>query len=489
MTIIRAIKDCKNFTNYSDVIIDADGASQITNNEKLSIRGINDDQDVQEGEDSNDIASYWNTCHVVTILGICSICLSPQMLIPRHNSIVYQSFWLEINELMAFTGIIAEANMILELFAYIRHDYFNSIGFLVKMYLWIMFAWNVPFIGCNSFWKYYLNYNTPMPLSGALFLVAWWVVLFGVWFLFSMEKLEDSEVRGKLKTYFLYSLWWNIMQIQKDVITIVFKHTPPKFQCMLAFVIPVLRSGNKFVLSKLVNKMSGNEDEMANVVLGININVHYAFLVAVRFAGAEKETVISLMIVDFIIHLIFNCQIIQLHQKVAVEDGDLEQLNKDKEKAILKLVLAETIEGLAPLVYAIGFAMAYFGPNKNNICNVGSTIWHCKENEDVTSIFLVLFSLFTADTVSMLLNALALWKFTGIIFLQEFCNVIKKYKSILAIKLSYAVFIFFVFNEINLGMDMSLKFIWITNEGRMILYQNSTDLSDEERNCLMSNPH
>ena len=226
------------------------------------------------------------------------------MLIPRHNSIVYQSYWLEINELMAFAGIIAEANMILELFAYIRHNYFTSVGFLVKMYLWIMLAWLVPFISCNSFWKFHLNYNTPMPLSGALFLVAWWVVLFGVWFLFSLEKLEDSEVRGKLKTYFLYSLWWNIMQIQKDIITVAFKQTPPKFQCMLALLIPVLRSGNKFVLSKLVNKMSGNEDEMANVVLGININVHYAFLVAVRFAGAEKETVISLMIVDFIIHLI-----------------------------------------------------------------------------------------------------------------------------------------------------------------------------------------
>ena len=469
--------------------MEPDAKSQATNHENSSLQKINDKQDLEVADNSETIASYWNTCHVVTILGICTICLSPQMLIPRHNSIIYQSYWLEINELMAFTGIIAEANMILELFAYIRHEYFTSMGFAAKMYIWIMLAWHVPFIASNSVWKYYFNFNTPMPLSGALFLVAWWVVLLGVWFLFSLETMEDNEMKEKLKTYFLYSLWWNIMQVQKDLITVAFKHIPENLQFLFALLIPLLRSGNKFVLSKLVNKMSGNEDELANVVLGININVHYAFLVAVRFAGAEPETVIAIMLVDFVIHLILNCNVIRLHRKVATEDGNLDQLKKEKEKAVLKLVLAETIEGLAPLVYAIGFAMAYFGPNKRNICNVGSTIWHCKENEDVLSIFLVLLSLFAADTISMLFNALALWKFTGITFMREFCKIIKKYKSILAIKLSYAVFIFFVFNEINLGMDMSLRFDWITNKGRFDLYHNSTDLSEDERNLLIAIPH
>ena len=119
-------------------------------------------------EDSESPASYLNIGHVVTILVVCAICLSPQMLIPRHNSIVYQSYWLEVNELMIFTGLIAEANMILELYAFVRHDYFKTVGFSVKMYACLLLAWHVPFISCNSFWKYYLSYNTPMPLSGLL---------------------------------------------------------------------------------------------------------------------------------------------------------------------------------------------------------------------------------------------------------------------------------------------------------------------------------
>ena len=36
---------------------------------------------------------------------------------------------------------------------------------------------------------------------------------------------------------------------------------------------------------------------------------------------------------------------------------------KDKNKAINKLVLVETVEGLVPLVYALGLIMAFYGPN------------------------------------------------------------------------------------------------------------------------------
>ena len=190
------------------------------------------------------------------------------------------------------------------------------------------------------------------------------------------------------------------------------------------------------------------------------------------------------MVVDFLIHLIISCQIIKLHQKVAIADIENEKLQKEKDKAVLKLVLAETIEGLAPLSYSIGFAMAYFGPNKQIICNIGPTIWQCK---DIYSIFIVLFSLFAADTISMLLNALAIWKFAGIIFIKEFCKVMKKYKTILAIKLSYAVFNIFVFNDITLGVEWTFRFIWITDDGRQTLYSNSTDLSDDERNFLATN--
>ena len=41
-------------------------------------------------------ASYWNILHVFSILVLNSISLSPQLLIPRHNSIYYPEYYHEL---------------------------------------------------------------------------------------------------------------------------------------------------------------------------------------------------------------------------------------------------------------------------------------------------------------------------------------------------------------------------------------------------------
>ena len=59
---------------------------------KSSLKEIIVNQVMQEQEDPENNASYWNICHVFTILMISAIGLSTQMLIPRHNA----QFLLEI---------------------------------------------------------------------------------------------------------------------------------------------------------------------------------------------------------------------------------------------------------------------------------------------------------------------------------------------------------------------------------------------------------
>ena len=49
----------------------------------------------------------------------------------------------------------------------------------------------------------------------------------------------------------------------------------------------------------------------------------------------------------------------------------------------MKLVLAEIVEGLVPLAYAIGFAMAYYGPNGHLVGNVLTDMWAYEKVEDV----------------------------------------------------------------------------------------------------------
>ena len=69
---------------------------------------------------------------------------------------------------------------------------------------------------------------------------------------------------------------------------------------------------------------------------------------------------------------------------------------------------------------------------------------------------------------------------------QEFRDGIDKYCVFLMIKLGTQFASYFALSDINLGMDSTGNFDWITPEGRRSLIYNSTDLTDEEKMTLMT---
>ena len=261
---------------------------------------------------------------------------------------------------------------------------------------------------------------------------------------------------------------------------------PVNFQFVIAFAIPVLKEGNKRVLSKLVRKMTGREDERANVWMSLSLNIHYALFITIRLAGADLFTVISIIAIDFSFHLIFTYQVILIHNKVTPEHVDKANKKKDTQKLILKLVLAEAVEGIVPMAYAVGFMMAFYGPNAELIGNVGSGIWAYEAVNDIVGRLIVLFTMFGVDSLSVLLNTFCLSKFAHINLIQHILKVLKKYWMLLAIRIGYDLTMYFGFNDINLGIDMTTKFSWISDDGRMNFINCSTELTDEEKELLLS---
>ena len=59
---------------------------------------------------------------------------------------------------------------------------------------------------------------------------------------------------------------------------------------------------------------------------------------------------------------------------------------------VIKLALAEIIEGVTPIYYAIWFAMAYYGPNGTIIGNVKSNLlgYSQVDDDDVQNLFLMM---------------------------------------------------------------------------------------------------
>ena len=125
-----------------------------------------------------------------------------------------------------------------------------------------------------------------------------------------------------------YSSWWFAMNIQRIILSIVFKNISIHLQWMFSILVPSLREMNKRVLSKLVHKMAGKDDERANVLLGMNVNVHYALFVAISLSGAEFSTVICMVSMDFFLHLQITYKYIQLQRKVATNENEKDELDK-----------------------------------------------------------------------------------------------------------------------------------------------------------------
>ena len=62
----------------------------------------------------------------------------------------------------------------------------------------------------------------------------------------------------------------------------------------------------------------------------------------------------------------------------------------------------------------------------------------------------------------------------------------KRYWHFFAIKYASNILLMFATKDINLGMDTTGEFNWITKDGRIKFINGSTDLSYEEKSLLLN---
>ena len=303
------------------------------------------------------------------------------------------------------------------------------------------------------------------------------IFMIALWILLPSRLMMNEDFRKKIRMYTFYFAWCTALALQNEVLSFLFSNLPSSFQFVVAFLIAACREFDKKVRSKLVTKMMGKLDEPASSLIAITISSFYGSFVAFRIAGATVTTVFCVVSIDFAFHSHITYQLIKEHKKVK----DLDSRNGLKKKNIkaTKLILAELVEGLTPMVYAICMAMAFYGPNNKLFVNIGSTFWG-KPIKDINNVFRIMGLLYAVDTISAIVNSIVLWAVTKINMLQEFCRVLTKYWLFIVIKLGYIMTTYFVSIDINFGADSSGKFEWITSEGRINLIYNSTYLTTED---------
>ena len=84
-------------------------------------------------------------------------------------------------------------------------------------------------------------------------------------------------------------------------------------------------------------------------------------------------------------------------------------------------------------------------------------------------------------------NTFLVSKFGNVDLMMHFFKLLKDYWLLVTILMVHPVFVYFNMNDINMAMDMTLKFEWITEEGRIKFIQNATDLNDQKKKMLLAN--
>ena len=420
--------------------------------------------------------SYWNGLHAVTIIATSCLAMSVLALIPRHDSILEQRYWFEINIPVGIGMIIKTSLAVLDIFILIEDKSLVSKMIFLKIFLASFFTWLTFYCTCYAIWTMILDYNHPMPFVGLLcFIPTTVVTASSLIILFPSKFLNAKSFKETSINYLLYRLSWIIVIIIKLLLTKIFKKLETTdAQCIMALLVPLSKRFVRSIMSKIMFRMVGTENERANVSLTVSLNLSYGLFVALFLVGARSSTVFCLVTVDILMQMNMTYQIVQLHKKIATLGN--QQSRIDKRKAILKLLLSELCEWLVPLAYAICFAMAYYGPNAYLLGNVRNGYWQFKAVQNTSWTFLVMLCLFAMDICCLLINSSVIWIFCKVNMFKEFCILMQKFWYIMALKLTMEIYFKFLANDVNLAYDATTKFAWISSDKSFTTISNSTEI-------------
>ena len=136
-----------------------------------------------------------------------------------------------------------------------------------------------------------------------------------------------------------------------------------------------------------------------------------------------------------------------------------------------------------------------FGPNASILGNIGNSYWNFVAIENVRDVISSTMQMAAIDFGILLATWLTLWIFCRINVFKEFCRLMKNWWSWIGfptkfIKHSTSQFNFmfqhYLNLNINMAQDSTLKFEWITDEGRSV-FLNQTINTTWEYLCLHYN--
>ena len=393
---------------------------------------------------SNGKTSGWVVMYVFGMVILCILLSSPLILIPQHNVLRFPEYWYEpfVTINMSYSLAISLKTM-LDCKIILKLDSFMSLKFFIKFYAIIVSLIAVPGFLYQLVWATIVDYEFPTPLTGFIGYIAFYISQTLIWCLMTHEERNREGAGKRYRAYILFKFFTSfVIDAQKNVIAMGIKKTVFEYQWIFAFILPLIRELNTFLLNKILQKLGKLEDIESKVAVTIQVNINHATFIAVQLGtSASQTTAYCILGIDFLINIWSSFKIVKVYRKsTQIQDADIRKRNKEKLKTeLLILSLVELIEVLVPLAHLSVTVIAYNGPNFGIIGNIGSSLWQFKKIENIYNLFFVAQEMFVVDLMSAIVAGVIFWKFCSINFLSEIFCAASKYGYLMSLQLAVAL--------------------------------------------------
>ena len=121
-----------------------------------------------------------------------------------------------------------------------------------------------------------------------------------------------------------------------------------------------------------------------------------------------------------------------------------------------KLIVTERTESIVPIIFVLGFWMAFHGPNAEHFGNIKLSLWHYEAISNPSEYIWNICLLGAVDSLSFVVNGMLLWTTCKINVMEILKNLQAKYWLFFGIQISHCLiqvrrknfmFIFLIFKR------------------------------------------
>ena len=342
-------------------------------------------------------------------------------MIPAHNLIKNPGYWYEFILQVCFAFLPTFAAAWTESFYFCTNiKFLRTPRFFIELWIILVLSTLLTIAAVNLLWLYGLRYQIPVPFTFyILYLNAIIVTPITIWYRLPMEWHQSSKFKKRLRYFVAGSLYMTCTTLAYAAINKILLFIPLEYQWIAVIFLPLVRELHLLATININAKcVDGDYDAMV-IFRTQSVTIGHSIFLANTVGNIVTNTnSYVIMAIDFLLNMFICCKIIYLKYK------DDTPANKVKTIQLLQeLMIYEWIEVVIPMAYLVFLMMAYYGPNKELIGDIGSSYWQYAAIENINEPIMYLCIFFVVDLVSLFVTGYVLWFFCQI-------NVYKAYAAL-----------------------------------------------------------